>query len=78
MFDVASDEMWTSYLEEVNDLMIEEKQARHENDHIKLGEICSRIVSSNFQFAQSLIKNLVIYSIPFRSDYLTIRKSLLD
>jgi len=36
---------WTPFLEEVNDLMIEEKTARHENDHVKNAEICVRIVS---------------------------------
>ena len=46
--------MWTPFLDEVNDLMVEEKAARHENDHIKLAEICVRIVSS------PLSKNLVI------------------
>ena len=25
MFEIGADEMWTSFLEEVNDLMIEEK-----------------------------------------------------
>jgi hypothetical protein len=46
MFEIGHDEMWTPFLEEVNDLMLEEKQARHENDHNKLSEICTRIVSS--------------------------------
>lgn len=45
MFDIGAEEMWTPFLEEVNDLMIEEKQARHENDSIKTSEICCRIVS---------------------------------
>ena len=44
MFEIGAEEMWTPFLEEVNDLMIEEKQARHENDHIKLSDICIRIV----------------------------------
>ena len=44
MFEIGEEEMWTPFLEEVNDLMIEEKQARHENDHIKVSEICLRIV----------------------------------
>ena len=45
MFKIGPDEMWTAFLEEVNDLMVEEKQARHENDHVKNSEICLRIVS---------------------------------
>jgi hypothetical protein len=46
MFEIPATEQWTAFLEEVNDLMIEEKQARHENDHVKVSEICLRIVSS--------------------------------
>ncbi len=46
MFEIGPEEMWTAFLEEVNDLMIEEKQARHENDHVKNSEICLRIVWS--------------------------------
>lgn len=44
MFEIGAEEMWTPFLEEVNDLMIEEKQARHDNDHVKVSEICLRIV----------------------------------
>jgi len=46
MFDIGAEEMWTPFLEEVNDLMVEEKAARHENDHIKIAQICTRIVST--------------------------------
>jgi hypothetical protein len=45
LLEIGAEEMWTPFLDEVNDLMIEEKAARHENDHIKLAEICVRIVS---------------------------------
>lgn len=45
MFEIGADEMWTPFFEEVNDLMHEEKQARHDNDHVKTSEICLRIVS---------------------------------
>lgn len=44
MFELSAGETWTPFLEEINDLMIEEKVARHENDHIKVSEICLRIV----------------------------------
>jgi len=44
MFDIGAEEMWTPFLEEVNDLMVEEKAARHENDHIKIAQICTRIL----------------------------------
>lgn len=46
LIDIGAEEMWTPFLEEVNNLLIEEKLVRHENDHIKLAEICTRIVSS--------------------------------
>ena len=45
MIDIGPDEMWTDFLEEINELMIEEKAARQVSDHIKLAEICTRIVS---------------------------------
>lgn len=48
MFEIGAEEMWTPFLEEVNDLMTEEKQARHENDHIKVSEICLRILKLAF------------------------------
>lgn len=46
MFELLAGETWGPFLEEVNDLMHEEKAARHENDHIKVSEICLRIVRS--------------------------------
>ena len=45
MFELAPGESWTPLLEEINDLMTEEKLARHENDHVKVSEISLRIVS---------------------------------
>lgn len=57
LIDIGPDEMWTDFLEEINELMIEEKAARQVSDHIKLAEICTRIVSfltcallTNFHF----------------------------
>jgi len=44
-FELAPGQTWTPFLEEVNDLMIEEKVSRHENDGVKTSEICLRIVS---------------------------------
>jgi len=55
MFEIPAEEMWTPFLEEVNDLMIEEKQARHENDHVKVSEICLRIVSDRDHFLSLFI-----------------------
>lgn len=40
LIELGPEEMWTSFLEEANQLFIEEKIARHENDPNKLAEIC--------------------------------------
>ena len=47
LVETAADEMWTDFLEQVNDLMLEEKAARQISDHNKLAEICVRIVSTS-------------------------------
>lgn len=44
LVEIGADEMWTDFLEQVNDLMLEEKAARQISDHIKLAEICTRIL----------------------------------
>lgn len=46
MIEIGADEMWTSFLDQANDLFLEEKVVRHQNDHVKLAEICTRIVST--------------------------------
>ena len=46
LVEIAPDEMWTDFLEQINDLMLEEKAARQVSDHVKLAEICTRIVSA--------------------------------
>ena len=45
LVETKPDEIWTDFLEQVNDLMLEEKAARQASDHNKLAEICTRIVS---------------------------------
>lgn len=45
LIDIDKEEMWTDFLEEVNKLLHEEKVARHENDAVKVSEICQRIVN---------------------------------
>jgi hypothetical protein len=55
MFEIPANEPWTPFLEEVNDLMLEEKQARHDNDHVKVSEICLRIVSNRIRQAGGLL-----------------------
>jgi len=45
LVEIGADEMWTDFLEQINDLMLEEKAARQISDHVKLAEICTRIVS---------------------------------
>jgi hypothetical protein len=44
MIDVGEGVAWTPYLQRVNQLFIEEKQARHEGDNPKLIQICCAIV----------------------------------
>jgi 26S proteasome regulatory subunit N5 len=48
LIEIGEEEMWTDFLEEVNKLLHEEKAARHENDAVKLSEICCRIVQMSF------------------------------
>ena len=49
ILELEDGEMWTDFLLEIDRLMHEEKRARQENDHVKLGEICSRIASLSFE-----------------------------
>ena len=58
MFEIPANEQWTPFLEEVNDLMLEEKQARHDNDHVKVSEICLRIVSNRIRAAEGLLQSI--------------------
>ena len=44
LLELKEDEMWTPFLEEINGLLHEEKSARHENDAVKLSELCKRMV----------------------------------
>lgn len=48
LVEIPAEEMWTDFLEQINDLMIEEKAARQVGDHQKLAEICVRIVQLAF------------------------------
>ena len=38
-------DMWTPFLEKINGIMLEEKKARQESDHVKGAELCCKIVS---------------------------------
>jgi len=40
MVEIGPEEMWNDFYEHVNNLLIEEKRLRHENDHAKLAEVC--------------------------------------
>ena len=57
LIEIGEEEMWSDFLEEVNKLLHDEKAARHENDAVKLSEICKRIVS--FLFFK-VDKNMII------------------
>ena len=48
LVEVPADEPWTDFLEQINDLFIEEKAARQQSDHIKLAEICCRVLQLSF------------------------------
>jgi hypothetical protein len=48
LFELDPEEMWTPFHEEANQLLFEEKAARHENDAIKLADICKRIIQLSF------------------------------
>ena len=61
LVEVGADEIWTDFLEQINDLMIEEKAARQISDHNKLAEICVRIVSITIPYFV-LTKFLMIFS----------------
>jgi len=45
ILEIAADEMWSAYHEEINDLLHDEKKARQENDSAKSAEVCTKIVS---------------------------------
>lgn len=58
MIELGEEEMWTPFLEEVNTLLIDEKQLRHEGDHNKQSDVCVRVVSKSLFYIHD--KNLVI------------------
>ena len=48
LIELEDEEMWTPYLEDANQLLIEEKAARHENDGVKLADLCKRIIQLSY------------------------------
>ena len=40
ILELAEGETWTLFFEKINDMLIEEKKARHEADHNRLAELC--------------------------------------
>lgn len=48
MIEIGEEDMWTDFLENVNTLMIQEKQARQDNDSFKGSEICCKILQAAF------------------------------
>ena len=58
MIDAGPEEMWGPFLEDVNNLLIEEKIVRHENDAIKLSELCLRIVSTSYHIINNTFLKL--------------------
>jgi hypothetical protein len=45
ILEIAADEVWSPFFESINDLMLQEKKYRFENDANKLAEVCKQIVS---------------------------------
>ena len=45
LIEIGAGEQWTPFLESINQLMLQEKKARQENDSIKGAEVCCKIVS---------------------------------
>ena len=37
---------WSPLLEKINDLLLEEKETRHETDAFKMSEVCRRVVGA--------------------------------
>jgi len=48
MLDIGPDEVWTPFLESVNELMLEEKKQRQENDSFKGAVVCCKIIQAAF------------------------------
>lgn len=47
MIDIPEGEQWTPYLQRINQLFLEEKQARHEANIEKLVKICCEVVNKS-------------------------------
>ena len=45
MIEVGPEEMWTDFHEKINNLLIDEKRLRHNNDHAALADVCCQVVS---------------------------------
>jgi len=48
ILELAEGEVWTPFFEKINDMLIVEKKARHDNDHSKSAEICIEILQAAF------------------------------
>jgi len=46
LIEIGAEEMWTPFLEKINDIFILEKKARHDGDNAKLTELCKEVVST--------------------------------
>ena len=67
LIELEAEEMWTPYHDEVNSLLIEEKAARHENDAVKLSELCRRVLQISFDNAQwSRLRFFIIFLVKRR------------
>ena len=64
MFEIGEGEVWTEFYEQCNDLLLEEKVARQENDGIKTSEIAKRVLQLCFdtQNYKTLMEMVVLIS----------------
>jgi hypothetical protein len=49
ILEIAADEMWSPYYEEINELLHQEKKARQENDSNKSAEVCVKVLLRAFE-----------------------------
>ena len=49
LIEIGPDQEWTPFYDKINQLMLEEKKCRQDNDSILGAEICVKIVSKLFQ-----------------------------
>ncbi len=60
LLELEPEEMWTPFHEEINGLLHEEREARHENDANKLSELCKRMIQASLDNKEYIWLNKLI------------------